>query len=41
LNENNLPSNVLGKQLNRGTEGVLGMASAIVFLFSLFKFKKA
>ena len=39
LNENELPFKVLGKKINRGLEGVLGMASSLAYLYSLIKFK--
>lgn len=40
VNENELPSQILGKRMNRGVEGVFGMASAIIYLWSLLKFKQ-
>jgi hypothetical protein len=39
LNENELPFHILGKRLNRGVEGVFGMASSLIYLWSLLKFK--
>lgn len=39
VNENNLPMNILGKRLNGGVEGLFGMASSVIYLYSLFGFK--
>ncbi len=38
LNENELFFHILGKRLNRGNEGVFGMASSLIYLWSLLKF---
>ena len=40
VNENELPFQILGKRMNRGVEGVFGMASATIYLWSLLKFKQ-
>jgi hypothetical protein len=39
VNENNLPMNILGKRLNGGVEGLFGMASSVIYLYSLIRFK--
>lgn len=40
VNENNLPMNILGKRLNGGVEGLFGMASSVIYLYSLLRFKQ-
>ena len=35
VNENNLPFNILGKRINLGVEGILGMLSASIYLYGL------
>jgi hypothetical protein len=39
LNENDLPLTILGKRLNKGVEGFFGMASSLIYLYTLLKFK--
>ena len=39
LNENNLPFLILGKRLNRGVLGFVGMSSSAIYLHSLLKFR--
>jgi hypothetical protein len=34
-NENNLPFKLLGKRINNGVEGTLGMVSAFIYLYGL------
>jgi Peroxisomal biogenesis factor 11 (PEX11) len=39
LNENDLPFLVVGIRLNKGTMGFFGMASSLIYLYSLLKYK--
>lgn len=40
LNENELPMQILGKRINPGWEGALGMATSTIYIWSLLQFKK-